>query len=59
MPKYTLYETKDDYQKLYDKLHELDKEKNELNWVKVKRLSYNSLDYLVHSIERENKENQI
>lgn len=58
MPKYTLYETKDDYQKLYDKLEELDIDKT-LDWIKIKKSSYNSLDYLVSLMERKNKENQI
>lgn len=57
MPKYSIFATKEDYQKAYDKLKELEtKHSLDFDWKKVKRTNLDSLATLIDIIKRKNGE---
>jgi hypothetical protein len=52
MSKYTIHSTKEDFRKMYEKIAKLESKLNmTLNWIKVKRASYDSLVVLVYGLE--------
>jgi len=53
MSKYSIYSTREDYQKIYTKIEKLESDLNEnFDWKKIKRESFNSLEVLVSILER-------
>ena len=51
MSKYSIYATKQDYEKAYETLRELDFD-NKFDWKKIKRTSLNSLMVLIDGLKR-------
>jgi hypothetical protein len=53
MSKYSIYATKEDYQKAYSELKEIEpKLSYKLDWKKIKRINLDSLSYLISALKR-------
>ena len=53
MPKYNIYQTKADYQKIYDELKAIENPQDPWNWKKIKSANYDQLHMLLNISKRQ------